>query len=514
MVDDGLVLQQLLGVRGREGGRGFRGGRRIPAGVAGLALHARGAPAVRGALHVGDLLRALQVAVDERERGRRRDVVPEAGEGDVHGARDALRREDGVEVRHVRKPAGGTVRRAQALELGLSGPVAAPGSVAVHARHAGHVRGRVVALPVALAATRDHELLPVPLRQRLDPLQVADRAQRAPLPVARLLPLVRLRAHAVAEAGLGDVLEELLHVLRSAAELVAVRVDEHRDAVVRAAGRRELLVLGRPAVAGGDRHAVRRRRRDGDREVARHGLRTGAGDAHGVEAHLLVLAVHRLHLGLQRHGVQLLHAGRPERVVVRRLRRHRDLVRTHPRAALEEHALLPAVVLGNAPPVLRDDVRLEADEARLRALRLQHEAVLRERQRGASLLHEAVIAAAFPVDEVRVRRQSLLHALEHERERHLLARFEEELPARRRAADQRIVPVDRLRQERGERQTCRQADLPHRHHMYLHGKNLVIREHRNRQARDRRRGGGAPPTAHRRRPRSSRPRRPSARSRD
>ena len=332
-------------------------------------------------------------------------------------------------------------------------PVASPRSVGVDPRHARHVRRRVVALPVALAAAAQHQLLAVPFGKRLDPLQVADRPKRAPLPVARLLLLVRLRSHAVAVARLGDVLEELLHVFRTAPELVAVGVDQHRDAVVRAA----------PGVDG---HPVRRRRLDGTREVAGHGPRAGAGDAHRVEAHLLVGALHGRHLRVHRHCVKFLHACGPKGVVVRRLVRHRDQLRLHAGAALEEHALLPTMVLGHALAVLRHHVRLDADKSRLVALRLQHKALRRERQRRAPALLQSVVAPALPVDEVGVRRQRLLHPLQLQREHHFLARLVEHLAARRGAHDQGIVPVQSMR-GRPQQGKCRKTCLLHRQWLSL-----------------------------------------------
>ena len=324
------------------------------------------------------------------------------------------------------------------------------------------MRRRVVALPVSLAAAADHKLLPVPFRQRLDPLQIADRPQRAPLPVARLLPRIALWAHPVSVPRLAHLRKEVFHVLRPAAKFIAVRVDEHRDAVVRTSLRRQLLVLGRTTVVRRNRHPVLLRRLHGNREVPRHRPRPRAGDTHGVEPHLLVLAGNGFQLRIHRHRIELLQARRPEGVVVRRLRRHRDLIRTHPRAALEEDALLPAMVLGNPLAILRDDVCLEAHETRF--LRLHDEAVFRQRQRQAPLLHKPVIAAPLPVDEVGIRRQRLLHALEREREHHLLARLEEDLPARRRPPDHRLIPVHRARKSRaGEhrRHQRRRDERPH-----------------------------------------------------
>ena len=158
---------------------------------------------------------------------------------------------------------------------------------------------------------------------------------------------------------------------------------------------------------------------------------------HGVDARLGVAAGQLDELRLDRHAVEARILLRPERVEVGGLGMGDELLGLHARAALEEHALVHALeavhrrlALGRvgiavkrldvALAVLVHDGRGEAHEAGLVGLRAVDER-LAGRRGHLALLHDAIVAGTFPLDEVRALGEGL-GALQRERERHRLAR--------------------------------------------------------------------------------------------
>ena len=382
---------------------------------------------MRAALAPGDLLAPLEVVVDDRDAGGRTRVVAQS-RADRDGARHALREVADVVVVDLVHVRAESARGASVLE---AVDVRERGRGAVDAREAGHERAHPDGLHAAARGAVGDEVLPVPLRQRLEKAEHLERAEHHAAEVVR-----RHRPLAV----------ELLVVVRLAVHLAPVAVDVHLDAVhvVREPARaafRGVVVAGELARR---LHSVRGGRRLGDHEVAGGGqVALGRVELHAPQAEPGIRARDLRALDhLERQVVDDLALRRPVRVEVLRLRPRLELLDLHARAALEEHALLPSVILRDALPRLVHDVRLDLHESRAVERRADHER-LRERRLRAPLLRLAVVRRAHPVDEVFAGRDLALHALQLEREDHLLARRVEALVAVRAPEDERVVPVHR-----------------------------------------------------------------------
>ena len=214
----------------------------------------------------------------------------------------------------------------------------------------------------------------------------------------------------------------------------------------------------------------------GDREVAGHGHSARAVDRHRVDPDVGIAARHLHAFRVERHLGELLLLSRPERVEVRGLGHAlAERVDVGPGAAVEKEASLLALeFLQGVPALWRrgvagellgfllerlagrvDDHGVEAHEPRLRDAGLVHERLAREGL--ASVLRDAVVAAAHPLEEIRACGNLARDLLRLNGEDHGFARFVGDRGLVRGSLQPRVVKRARAR-EIGQRRDCDEND--------------------------------------------------------